>query len=89
MFVESLYMFTYINTYIYCVPTINIIYKLYLCLTNTIYCFVLNRLPPAQNMCGVDGCENPRKYSCSRTGVPLCSLQCYNANQLNIWNTVC
>lgn len=45
--------------------------------------------PPAQKMCGVDGCENPKKYSCSRTGVPLCSLQCYHANQLNIWNTVC
>lgn len=47
------------------------------------------KFPPAQKMCGVDGCENPKKYSCSRTGLPLCSLQCYNANQLNIWNTVC
>lgn len=47
------------------------------------------RPPCDQKMCGVDGCENPKKYSCSKTGLPLCSLQCYKANQLNIWNTVC
>ncbi|XP_025422112.1 INO80 complex subunit B [Sipha flava] len=45
--------------------------------------------PPAQQMCGLDGCKNPKKYSCSRTGLPLCSLQCYVTNRLNIWNAVC
>ncbi|XP_012263492.2 INO80 complex subunit B [Athalia rosae] len=31
-------------------------------------------------LCGADGCENPKKYSCSKTGTPLCSLQCYKNN---------
>ncbi|ERL85059.1 INO80 complex subunit B [Dendroctonus ponderosae] len=26
------------------------------------------------------GCGNAKKYSCSRTGVPLCSLDCYKKN---------
>lgn len=26
------------------------------------------------------GCGNIKKYSCSRTGVPLCSLECYKKN---------
>ncbi|XP_074095058.1 INO80 complex subunit B [Cotesia typhae] len=30
--------------------------------------------------CGVDDCESPKRYSCSRTGIPLCSLRCYKAN---------
>ena len=34
--------------------------------------------PPAS--CGVVGCVNPKRYSCSRTGVPLCSLECYKKN---------
>lgn len=29
------------------------------------------------------GCGNIKKYSCSRTGVPLCSLQCYKKNISN------
>ncbi|GLG99221.1 Uncharacterized protein GBIM_05722 [Gryllus bimaculatus] len=33
--------------------------------------------------CGVDGCSNLKKYSCSRTGVPLCSLECYKKNLLS------
>lgn len=60
------------------------LFKLYLCLILTIYRFILNRTPPAQKICGVEGCENPKKYSCSQTGLPLCSLQCYKANQLTI-----
>ncbi|KAK7087827.1 INO80 complex subunit B-like [Littorina saxatilis] len=32
-------------------------------------------------MCGVKGCNNPKKYACSKTQVPLCSLQCYKKNQ--------
>lgn len=34
--------------------------------------------PPA--LCGVSGCSNLKRYSCSRTGVPLCSLACYKKN---------
>ncbi|XP_071111024.1 INO80 complex subunit B-like [Haliotis cracherodii] len=30
--------------------------------------------------CGVSGCSNHKKYACSRTGVPLCSLECYKTN---------
>nr|CAD7588492.1 unnamed protein product [Timema genevievae] len=37
--------------------------------------------PPAVVQCGVAGCTNPKKYSCSQTGVPLCSLECYRKNQ--------
>lgn len=30
------------------------------------------------------GCGNIKKYSCSRTGVPLCSLECYKKNMNRI-----
>lgn len=41
------------------------------------------RLPPSAPVsCGVSGCTNVRKYSCSKTGVPLCSLECYKRNLL-------
>ncbi|XP_068222936.1 INO80 complex subunit B [Palaemon carinicauda] len=35
---------------------------------------------PKVKVCGVEGCSNPKKYSCSETGIPLCSLQCYKKN---------
>uniref|UniRef100_A0A3P8RY17 INO80 complex subunit B n=1 Tax=Amphiprion percula TaxID=161767 RepID=A0A3P8RY17_AMPPE len=38
--------------------------------------------PPAPVSCGVSGCTNLKKYSCSKTGVPLCSLECYKRNLL-------
>ncbi|XP_035004563.1 INO80 complex subunit B [Hippoglossus stenolepis] len=38
--------------------------------------------PPAPSSCGVSGCTNLKKYSCSKTGVPLCSLECYKRNLL-------
>jgi len=38
--------------------------------------------PPPAVFCGVKGCENKKKYSCSKTGVPLCSLECYKKNML-------
>ncbi|KAF7229969.1 INO80 complex subunit B isoform X1 [Nothobranchius furzeri] len=39
--------------------------------------------PPATLVnCGVSGCSNIKKYSCSKTGVPLCSLECYRRNLL-------
>ncbi|XP_043209042.1 INO80 complex subunit B-like isoform X2 [Amphibalanus amphitrite] len=37
------------------------------------------RAPPKPRLCGVAGCSNPRRYSCSVTGVPLCSLECFRA----------
>lgn len=41
------------------------------------------RPPPAAPVnCGVSGCTNLKKYSCSKTGVPLCSLECYKRNLL-------
>ncbi|XP_069061756.1 INO80 complex subunit B isoform X2 [Pleurodeles waltl] len=36
--------------------------------------------PPAPVLCGVSGCTSAKKYSCSKTGVPLCSLECYRKN---------
>lgn len=36
--------------------------------------------PPAAVLCGVSGCTSAKKYSCSKTGVPLCSLECYRKN---------
>ncbi|XP_036369257.1 INO80 complex subunit B isoform X2 [Octopus sinensis] len=35
---------------------------------------------PKTVLCGVRHCNKVRKYSCSKTGVPLCSLQCYKKN---------
>lgn len=37
------------------------------------------RDPPPRVLCSV--CRaSPRKYSCSLTGIPLCSLECYKKN---------
>uniref|UniRef100_A0A672LT85 INO80 complex subunit B-like conserved region domain-containing protein n=1 Tax=Sinocyclocheilus grahami TaxID=75366 RepID=A0A672LT85_SINGR len=36
--------------------------------------------PPAPLSCGMSGCSNLKKYSCSKTGTPLCSLVCYRKN---------
>uniref|UniRef100_A0A8D0CFT7 INO80 complex subunit B n=1 Tax=Salvator merianae TaxID=96440 RepID=A0A8D0CFT7_SALMN len=38
-------------------------------------------LPPPVP-CGLSGCSNLKRYSCSRTGLPLCSLACYKKNLL-------
>lgn len=35
--------------------------------------------PPKPVFCGMN-CGNLKKYSCSKTGVPLCSLECYRKN---------
>ncbi|XP_038215431.1 INO80 complex subunit B isoform X2 [Zerene cesonia] len=35
---------------------------------------------PIPSKCGVEGCSNIKKYNCSKTGVPLCSLECYKKN---------
>ncbi|XP_075553431.1 INO80 complex subunit B isoform X2 [Dermacentor variabilis] len=39
---------------------------------------------PQKALCGIKGCPNPKKYSCSKTGVSLCSLECYKANMLQM-----
>ncbi|OXU27399.1 hypothetical protein TSAR_013944 [Trichomalopsis sarcophagae] len=36
--------------------------------------------PPSQIRCGVSSCSNVKKYSCSKTGIPLCGLDCYRTN---------
>ncbi|KAK0089247.1 hypothetical protein PV326_004542 [Microctonus aethiopoides] len=35
---------------------------------------------PSTAVCGIEGCNNLKKYSCSTTGISLCSLACYRAN---------
>lgn len=42
--------------------------------------------PPLRMKCAVDGCDNDKRYSCSKTGFPLCSLNCYRTNLLRIQN---
>ncbi|XP_063983928.1 INO80 complex subunit B [Diachasmimorpha longicaudata] len=39
---------------------------------------------PEVPLCAVQQCRNPKKYSCSKTGISLCSLQCYKANLAGI-----
>ncbi|ESO97737.1 hypothetical protein LOTGIDRAFT_104239, partial [Lottia gigantea] len=42
------------------------------------------RLPPKPPVkCGVKGCNNVKKYNCSKTDVPLCSLTCYKKNLIH------
>ncbi|KAL4234334.1 INO80 complex subunit B [Mactra antiquata] len=36
--------------------------------------------PPQKQKCGVKGCRNEKKYACSKTGISLCSLECYKKN---------
>lgn len=38
---------------------------------------------PEIKYCGM-GCGNLKKYSCSQTGTPLCSLNCYKKNISNM-----
>lgn len=35
--------------------------------------------PPKPQLCWM-GCGNMKKYACSKTGAPLCSLECYKKN---------
>lgn len=42
---------------------------------------------PLPVYCGAAGCKNLKKYTCSRTGVPLCSLDCYRKNLASAVNT--
>lgn len=36
--------------------------------------------PPKIVLCGISGCNNPKKYRCSKTNIPLCSLGCFKKN---------
>lgn len=36
--------------------------------------------PPKPKYCGIPGCKNLKKYSCSKTNIPLCSLECFKKN---------
>lgn len=36
--------------------------------------------PPQATLCGIAGCKNVKKYNCSKTNIPLCSLECYKKN---------
>lgn len=36
--------------------------------------------PPKPVLCGISGCKNRKRYSCSKTNIPLCSLDCYKKN---------
>ena len=38
--------------------------------------------PPEKIRCFIKNCKNVKKYSCSQTGKPLCSLACYKKNLL-------
>lgn len=39
--------------------------------------------PPKPVQCGIKGCNKIKKYNCSKTGIPLCSLECYRNNSLS------
>jgi INO80 complex subunit B len=52
---------------------------------NFVVCF--RKLTPVVVRCGVEGCTNMKKYCCSRTGMPLCSLECYHKNIATIQNS--
>lgn len=40
--------------------------------------------PPKPVLCGVSGCENIKRYNCSKTGIPLCSLECYKQHMTTV-----
>jgi INO80 complex subunit B len=40
--------------------------------------------PPKVINCSIQGCSNPKRYSCSKTHVPLCSLNCYRTNMRSL-----
>lgn len=40
--------------------------------------------PPTPVKCAISNCNNIKKYNCSKTGLPLCSLECYKTNMTTI-----
>ena len=40
--------------------------------------------PPTPVKCSISDCQNVKRYNCSKTGQPLCSLACYRKNLTSI-----
>lgn len=45
--------------------------------------------PPPVKLCSIEGCNQPKKYNCSKTNLPLCSLECYRKNIQASKNVIC
>lgn len=45
--------------------------------------------PPKPIVCGIPGCLNIKKYNCSKTNIPLCSMECYRKNVASIKQIIC
>lgn len=45
------------------------------------------REPPAPISCA--HCKSPKRYNCSRTNIPLCSLKCYKMNVDSLKQIIC
>ncbi|KAL0894005.1 hypothetical protein ABMA27_014074 [Loxostege sticticalis] len=39
---------------------------------------------PVPIKCGIEGCTNVKRYNCSKSGIPLCSLECYKRNLMTL-----
>jgi hypothetical protein len=49
-------------------------------ITTWTFIIYFRKLIPLAVQCGVEGCTNVKKYCCSKTGMQLCSLECYRKN---------
>lgn len=45
--------------------------------------FSVPKAPPKAVKCAIESCNNIKKYNCSKTGQPLCSLSCYKRNLIS------
>ncbi|KAM7344989.1 INO80 complex subunit B [Cochliomyia hominivorax] len=45
--------------------------------------------PPKPQLCGIQGCDNPKVYNCSKTNLPLCSFACYRKNVQSLKEIIC
>lgn len=45
--------------------------------------------PPTPQYCRIEGCKSIKRYSCSKTNVPLCSLECYKKNVEKMKQIIC
>ena len=46
-------------------------------------------IPTQPLLCGIPNCKNLKKYSCSKTNLPLCSYIFYKKNVSSIKNIIC
>jgi INO80 complex subunit B len=44
--------------------------------------------PPKPVLCGIPDCKNTKRYSCSKTNIPLCSLECYKKNVESVTRSI-